>query len=190
VHKSPAEHDSTRPHARQVRYEESDIGAYESDEDPDSDCGDEDGLDEDIDASAHAVSVHDLTAQDWKRVPAFSDIMHERYSNFDIDRRGKLRVGVVNTLCDFFLAFFPLRLVAGRFNAWHEHAEAAGHSGISSLDTPMFLRFLATLVKMSLSGLRRREMHFRASEHPVLSQGTFESPVQYQGLWHGAVCRR
>jgi hypothetical protein len=80
--KCPAEQYSTRLHARQARYEESEIDADESDEDPDSDCGDEDGLDEDIDASAHAASVHTLTAQDWKRVPAFSDIMHERHPNF------------------------------------------------------------------------------------------------------------
>jgi hypothetical protein len=76
---------------------------------------------------------------------------------------------------------------------------AARYAALDSCTTPLGLRtnrFLATSVKMSLSGLRRREMHFRASEHPVLSQGTFEisvqetleSPVQYQGLWHGAVC--
>jgi hypothetical protein len=84
--KSLAEQDSTRPHARQARYEESEIDADGSVENAESDAEDEDVLDNDADR-ARVDSLHDLTAQDWKRVAAFTDVMHERYPHFDIDQK-------------------------------------------------------------------------------------------------------
>jgi hypothetical protein len=136
--KSLAEQDSTRPHARQARCEESEIDADGSVENAESDAEDEDVLDNDADR-ARVDSLHDLTAQDWKRVAAFTDVIHERYPHFDIDQKGKLSVDAELTPCAVLLAFLPLDLISERFNAWRQHAEAAGRAGLKNIDRPMFL---------------------------------------------------
>jgi hypothetical protein len=101
--------------------------------------------------------------------------MHKRYPYFDIYQKRKLSIDVELTPCDLLLAFLPLDLISERFNAWRQHEEAAGRAGLRNIDRPMFLRILATIIRRSLYGLRRRELPFRESECPALSQRTVEN---------------
>jgi hypothetical protein len=64
-----------------------------------------------------------VTARDWRPVDAFDDLLMQRHPNMDIDVQGKLRRNVGQSVCDIFLAFFPLNLVEARFDHWRDHAK-------------------------------------------------------------------
>jgi hypothetical protein len=137
-------------------------------EDDDGSVGDEEGsgLDaggsvEEHDEEAADTARDDIagvTAADWRPLAAFDDQLTQRHPAFDFDNPGRLRSNVPTTPCDLFLAFFPLELVETEFPRWQQHARDNERGGLASLNKAMFMRFLALLVKMGLTGMRRREM--------------------------------
>jgi hypothetical protein len=117
-----------------------------------------------------------VTSQDWQSVTHFDDQLIARYPNFDIHVSGRLRVNIPKTPGDLFLAFFPMELFEPAFVRWRDHAQAHGRAGLQNMDKSMFLRFVVLLLRMGLTGLRRREHYFsKSSIPPPMSQRTFEN---------------
>jgi hypothetical protein len=88
----------------------------------------------------------------------------------------RVRSNVPTTPCELFLAFFPLELVVIEFPLWQQHARDNERGGLTSLNKAMFMRFLALLVKMGLTGMRRREMYWQDSDvSAAMSLRTFEN---------------
>jgi hypothetical protein len=106
-----------------------------------------------------------VVAANWREVAHFDDQLIARHSDFEIEQPGKFTAFGSKNPCDFFLAFFPMELVGQRFEHWRAHAREHDRKGLASLNTPMFMVFLALLLKMGLTGLRRRE-HYS----PMLSK--------------------
>jgi len=134
------------------------------------------GSDEDVAVDELPTTFTDVAAQDWARVQHFDDQMTQRHPNFDRECAGRLRGHPVQSPCALFMAFMPLELIEPRFSHWRMHAAEHDHHGIQALDRPMFLRFLALVIKMGLLGLRRRDHYFKEpGASNVMSQRTFES---------------
>jgi len=140
---------------------------------------DEEGSVEEEDQGAVDATRDDfarLCAADWQPVAAFDDPLTKQHPDMDVDRQGRLRGHVPKTPCDLLLAFFPMELVEAEFPRWQQHAEEHGRRGLALLDKAMFLRFLALLVKMGLTGLRRREMYWHdPTVSTAMSLRTFEN---------------
>jgi hypothetical protein len=140
--------------------------------------GRDDGIQEREDIpDSDVLNCHTLvTASDWRRVDHFDDQLAKRCPTIDIQAPGRLRCNVIRTPCALFLAFFPMALVEACFDGWRKHAADHDRRGLKTLDTKMFLRFVALFLRMGLLGLRRRDHHFTAEvKSTALSQSTFES---------------
>jgi hypothetical protein len=59
---------------------------------------------------------------------------------------------------DLFVTFFPMALIEAAFQRWRAHAEANGRKGLETWNK-MFVGFSALLLKIAVSGLRRRALH-------------------------------
>jgi hypothetical protein len=108
-------------------------------------------------------------------VAAFDDQIVDRQASFDIDQPGRLRCIAGQSPIDFFGAYFPM-LLAARFSHWRAHAQENDRRGLTNLNTAMFRKFLALLLRMGLGGLRRRS--FYCIEHvevAAMSQTTFQN---------------
>jgi hypothetical protein len=117
-----------------------------------------------------------VVAANWREVAHFDDQLITRHSEFDIDQPGKFTAFVSKNPCDLFLAFFPMELVEPRFEHWRAQAQEHDRKGLANLNTPIFMVCLALLLKMGLTGLRRREHYFTdAVEASTLSQAVFQN---------------
>jgi hypothetical protein len=105
----------------------------------------------------------DVVAADWRPVAAFDDQIVNRHASFDIDQSGRLRCIAGQFPIDFFGAFFPMVLLEARFSHWRAHTQENDRRGLTNLNTAMFGKFLALLLRMGLGGLRRRRFYF--TEH-------------------------
>jgi hypothetical protein len=79
-----------------------------------------------------------------------------------ISTPGRLRTNVPTTR-DLIVALCPLELVDTEFPCWQQHARDNERGGLASLNKAMFMSLLALLVKMGLTGLRRRERYWQDS---------------------------
>jgi hypothetical protein len=117
-----------------------------------------------------------VTASDWRTVAHFDDQLADRHPAIDIISSGRLRSNVGMTPCALFLAFFPMSHVEPCFEGWRKHAAEHDRRGLSNLDSKMFMRFIALVLRMGLLGLRRRDHHFTPEvKSTAMSQTTFES---------------
>jgi hypothetical protein len=116
-----------------------------------------------------------LTAGDWQKVDKFADQCARLHPNIDKHEKGRLRRDVTTNPCDLFFEFFPLELVEGRFAHWEQHAEHSNRRGLRNLERPLFMKFLSLLLKMSLTGLRRRALYFEEESNPAMPQRVFEN---------------
>jgi hypothetical protein len=150
---------------------EDDTNASEAEEE---DSDDEEGsVDDAVDRPVDDITG--VTSQDWESVTHFEDQMTARYANFDIHNSGRLRVNISRTPGDLFLAFFPMELMEPAFAHWRDHAQKHGRAGLANLSKSMFLKFVVLLLRMGVTGLRRRDHYFSNSRIPApMSQGTFE----------------
>jgi hypothetical protein len=79
------------------------------------------------------------------------------------------------TPCDVFFAFFPWSWSNPR-SLWRTHAAKNGRNGLEKLDARIFLRFLSLLLKMAVTGLRRRALYFsEAVVSTTMTQRLFEN---------------
>jgi hypothetical protein len=133
--------------------------------------------DEDVpepDAPACLQGYDHVCASDWRTVTEFEDQITSHYPNFDIDLAGRMRNFVQKTPCDLFLTFFFSYLVEPRFAYWREHAKQHDRRGL--LDRCMVMIFLALLLRMGLTGLRRREQYFNSwAQSASMSQAVFQN---------------
>jgi hypothetical protein len=153
-----------------VNYESGSAGDTEESESDEDEVAEDDA----VDAATDEVSL--VEAKDWRSVADFEDPLISQHPNFDIDCPGRLRVRVAMTPCDLFLTFFPMALVETAFPSWRAHAEANGRKGLENLDKKMFMRFLSLLLRMAVSGLRRRALNFSdAVVSTTMTQRLFEN---------------
>jgi hypothetical protein len=150
---------------------EDDANASEAEEE---DSDDEEGsVDDAVDRPVDDITG--VTSQDWESVTHFEDQMTARYPNFDIHNSGRLRVNISRTPGDLFLAFFPMELMEPAFAHWRDHAQKHGRAGLANLSKSVFLKFAVLLLRMGVTGLRRRDHYFSNARIPApMSQGTFE----------------
>jgi hypothetical protein len=85
------------------------------------DSDDEEGSVED--AVDRPVDITVVTSQDWESVTHFEDQITARYPNNDIHNSGMLRVNILMTPGDLFLAFFPMELEPA-FAHWRDRSNA------------------------------------------------------------------
>jgi hypothetical protein len=171
VHKDAPGSRQDQPNNRTTshRVSESAGDAEESESDED-----EVAEDEAVDPGVDEVSL--VGAKDWRSVTDFEYPLTSEHPHFDIDCCGRLRSRIAMTPCDVFFAFFPLELVEPAFSAWRTHAAENGRNGLEKLDARMFLRFLSLLLKMAVTGLRRRTLYFTdAVVSTTMTQRMFEN---------------
>jgi hypothetical protein len=117
-----------------------------------------------------------VTASDWCPVAYFDDHLASRHPLVDTQVPGRFRRIPKMAICALFLAFFPTALVEPCFASWRKHARDRDRRGLSALDTELFLRFIAVILRMGLTGLRRRAHHFTTElKSTAMTQTTFES---------------
>jgi hypothetical protein len=115
-----------------------------------------------------------VVAADRREEAHFDDQLIARHSDFDVEQPGKFTAFLSKNPCDLFLAFFPMELVEPRFEHWRAHARENDRKRLANLNRPIFMVFFALVLKMGLTGLRRREHYFTdAVEASTMSQAVF-----------------
>jgi hypothetical protein len=84
----------------------------------------------------------------------------QQHPEFNITKKGQMGDHIGPDPVDFFLEFFPLELLRPRFEFWNQHAADTDRRGWANIDEPMMTLFLAWLLFMGVTGLRRRDQYW------------------------------
>jgi hypothetical protein len=136
----------------------------------------EDAAEADV-VDATPAGLSQVGVADWRPVPDFDYPVTQQHPSFEVINPGRIRSSVLKTLCDLFLAFFPMELVDPRLIFWREHATEHEHTGLNSLDESIFLRFLAVVLRMGLIGSRRRDLCFTDAMESAPVPDRFSEPA-------------